>query len=155
MTENQTAEARAGQPVGQALGGALGQAQSVLTGLLGQKAAQAGTERESYLALLRLGALGDTAGRDQYAGDLVDSLDLDPLAAAELADRLAAAGLVTADGQTVSVGAEGARLRAEVAGSIAAITGPIYESLSPADIETTIRTLQYLTARVRAAGTGS
>jgi DNA-binding MarR family transcriptional regulator len=141
-------------PVGQAIGGALGQAQSVLAGLLVHKVAQAGADRETYLALQRLGVLGDDAARDAYIGDLADWLDLDAGAAAVLADRLVAAGLATAGpatgGQeTVRTTDEGARLRAEIAGSISAVTAPIYESLTASDVETTVRTLRYLTTSVR------
>jgi DNA-binding MarR family transcriptional regulator len=149
MTDNAT-ETRPDIPVGQAIGGALGQAQSVLAGLLVDKVDQAGTDRESYLALQRLGVLGDAAARDRYVDDLVDWLDLDPPAAAELADALVAAGLVTDGGQTVRIAADGAQLRARIADSISAVTAPIYESLSSADVETTVRTLRYLTTRVRA-----
>jgi hypothetical protein len=149
MTENQT-ETRPDISVGQAIGGALGQAQSVLAGLLVDKVTQAGTDRETYLALQRLGVLGDAAAKDRYVSDLVDWLDLDPRAAAELADGLVTAGLVTAGQQTVRIADDGAQLRAKIAGSISAVTAPIYESLSSSDVETTVRTLRYLTTRVRA-----
>ena len=137
-------------PVGQAIGGALGQAQSVLAGLLVDKVTQAGTDREMYLALQRLGVLGDVADRDRYVRDLVDWLDLDVRSADELADRLAAAGLVTAGQETVTIADDGAQLRAKIAGSISAVTAPIYESLTASDVDTTVRTLRYLTTRVRA-----
>jgi hypothetical protein len=149
MTQTQT-ETSPGIPVGQAIGGALGQAQSVLAGLLVDKVTQAGTDRETYLALQRLGVLGDAAARDRYVRDLVDWLDLDVRSAAELADRLAAAGLVTAGQETVAIADDGAQLRAKIAGSISAVTAPIYESLTASDVDTTVRTLRYLTTRVRA-----
>ena len=149
MTQTQT-ETSPDIPVGQAIGGALGQAQSVLAGLLVDKVTQAGTDRETYLALQRLGVLGDAAGRDKYVRDLVDWLDLDVRSAAELADRLAAAGLVTAGQETVTIADDGAQLRAKIAGSIGAVTAPIYESLTTSDVDTTVRTLRYLTTRVRA-----
>ena len=149
MTDN-TTETRPDLPVGQAIGGALGQAQSVLAGLLIDKVTQAGADRETYLALQRLGALGDAAGKDRYVADLVDWLDLDLRSAAELADALIAAGLVTEGEQTVRIADDGARLRANIAGSISGVTAPIYESLSSSDVETTVRTLRYLTTRVRA-----
>jgi len=149
MTDNGT-ETRPEIPVGQAIGGALGQAQSVLAGLLVDKVAQAGTDRETYLALQRLGVLGDAAAKDRYVDDLVDWLDLDLRTAAELADALVAAGLVTDGEQTVKIADGGAQLRADIAGSISAVTAPIYESLSSSDVETTVRTLRYLTTRVRA-----
>jgi DNA-binding MarR family transcriptional regulator len=149
MTQTQT-ETSPGIPVGQAIGGALGQAQSVLAGLLVDKVTQAGTDRETYLALQRLGVLGAAAARDKYVRDLVDWLDLDVRSAAELADRLAAAGLVTAGRETVTIADDGAQLRAKIAGSISAVTAPIYESLTASDVDTTVRTLRYLTTRVRA-----
>jgi DNA-binding MarR family transcriptional regulator len=149
MTQTQT-ETSPDIPVGQAIGGALGQAQSVLAGLLVDKVTQAGTDRETYLALQRLGVLGDAAARDKYVRDLVDWLDLDVRSAAELADRLAAAGLVTAGQETVTIADDGAQLRAKIAGSISAVTAPIYESLTASDVDTTVRTLRYLTTRVRA-----
>jgi DNA-binding MarR family transcriptional regulator len=158
MTQTQS-DPTSAIPVGQAIGGALGQAQSVLAGLLVHKVAQAGADRETYLALQRLGVLGDDAARDAYIGDLADWLDLDAGAAAVLADRLVAAGLATAGlatagpamgGQeTVRTTDEGARLRAEIAGSISAVTAPIYESLTASDVETTVRTLRYLATSVR------
>ena len=149
MTENQT-ETRPAMSAGQAIGGALGQAQSVLAGLLADKVAQAGADRETYLALQRLGVLGDASARDRYVSDLVDWLDLDPRAATELADGLVASGLVAVGGQTVRIADDGAQLREKIAGSISAVTAPIYESLSSSDVETTVRTLRYLTTRVRA-----
>ena len=149
MTQTQT-ETSPDIPVGQAIGGALGQAQSVLAGLLVDKVTQAGTDRETYLALQRLGVLGDAAARDRYVRDLVDWLDLDVRSADELADRLAAAGLVTAGQETVTIADDGAQLRAKIAGSISAVTAPIYESLTASDVDTTVRTLRYLTTRVRA-----
>jgi hypothetical protein len=149
MTQTQTGTSP-DIPVGQAIGGALGQAQSVLAGLLVDKVMQAGTDRETYLALQRLGVLGDAAARDRYVRDLVDWLDLDVRSAAELADRLAAAGLVTAGQETVTIADDGAQLRAKIAGSISAVTAPIYESLTASDVDTTVRTLRYLTTRVRA-----
>jgi DNA-binding MarR family transcriptional regulator len=137
--------------VGQAIGQAVGQAQSVLSGVLVEKVAQAGTTRENYLALQRLGVLGDAAPTDAYVRDLADWLDLDAGSAAELADGLAAAGLITADDGQVLVAPDGARLRARVAGLISAITAPLYEQLSPSDAETTVRTLRGLSTGVRAA----
>jgi DNA-binding MarR family transcriptional regulator len=155
MTQNQT-ETRPEISVGQAIGGALGQAQSVLAGLLVEKVEQAGIDRETYLALQRLGVLGDAPDRDAYVADLADWLDLDPGKAAALADGLVAAGLATAGQQrTVEVTGDGAGLRSKIAGSISAVTAPVYESLSASDVETTVRTLRYLTTGVRAVNSGA
>jgi DNA-binding MarR family transcriptional regulator len=138
-------------PVGQAIGQAVGQAQSVLSRVLVEKVAQAGTTRENYLALQRLGVLGDAATMDAYVRDLADWLDLDMPSAGQLADGLAAAGLVTDDGGEVEITADGAGLRKEVAGLISAVTAPLYEGLSPTDVQTTVRTLRGLSTGARAA----
>src|ERR1700735_3567423 len=86
--------------VGQAIAGAVGQAQSVLSRVLVEAVGQAGATRETYLALQRLGVLGDAAATDAYVRDLADWLDLDIGPAGELADGRAADGLVPAgDGE--------------------------------------------------------
>jgi DNA-binding MarR family transcriptional regulator len=136
---------------GQAIGQAVGQAQSVLSRVLVEAVAQAGTGRETYLALQRLGVLGDAAATGDYVRDLVDWLDMDRRSAGELADGLAAAGLITARDGAVQITTDGAQLRARVVGLISAVTAPLYEGLSPADVETTVRTLRGLTTGARAA----
>lgn len=145
------APAKPAMSAGQAIGQAVGQAQSVLSRTLLEAVAQAGTTRETYLALQRLGVLGDTAAMDAYLRDLADWLDLDAPSAAELADGLAASRLITAADRAVEITADGARLRARIAGLISAITAPLYEQLSPSDVETTVRTLRGLSTGVRAA----
>ncbi|HEY5399739.1 MAG TPA: hypothetical protein VIL16_30570 [Trebonia sp.] len=156
MTQTQpdsmpAAPAKPAMSAGQAVGQAVGQAQSVLSGVLVEKVAQAGATRENYLALQRLGVLGDAAATDDYVRDLADWLDLDLPSAGQLAGGLAAAGLVTADDGAVEITADGAQLRARVAGLISGITAPLYEQLSPSDVETTVRTLRGLSAGLRAA----
>jgi hypothetical protein len=153
MTQTQTDPGPA-IPVGQAIGQAVGQAQSVLSRVLVEAVAQAGTTRETYLALQRLGVLGDAAASDDYVADLVDWLDLDTQSAGQLADGLAADGLVTAGDGAVEITADGARLRKTVVGLISAVSAPLYEQLSPSDVETTVRTLRGLSAGARAAMAG-
>lgn len=136
-------------PVGQALGQVLGQAQSVLTRLLGGVVAETGTTRETYLALLRLSASGGTVGRQAYIHDLSDRFDLDLWAAGELADDMAAAGLLTLSGGTVTLADAGAELRARIGDGIGALTAPMYGRLDPADLDTTIRTLAEITELAR------
>ena len=112
MTQTQLTPARrARHSAGQAIGQALGQAQSVLSRVLVEAVAQAGTDRETYLALQRLGVLGDAAALDRYVRDLVDWLDLDarsagssPTAWRRRADHGRAG--------TVEITADGAQLRA-------------------------------------------
>jgi DNA-binding MarR family transcriptional regulator len=150
MTQTQPHSAPA-IPVGQAIGGAVGQAQSVLSRVLVEAVEQAGTTREAYLALQRLGVVGDATATDAYVRDLADWLDLDAGPAGELADSLAAAGLVTADDAEVRITADGARLRAQVVSLISGVTAPLYEQLSRSDVETTVRTLRVLSTAARAA----
>src|SRR6516225_4589651 len=144
MTETRT-ESLPAIPVGQALGQAVGQAQAMLTGVL----AETGTPRETYLALLRLSVHGDSLQRDRYVRDLSDSLGLDLWAAGELADGMLDAGLLTLAGETIRLADAGAELRERTRRSVGTVTAPLYEGLDPADIETTVRTLQDITSRAR------
>jgi len=135
---------------GQAIGQAVGQAQSILSGVLVEAVAQAGTTRETYLALQRLGVLGDAATLDDYVRDVVDWLDMDTRSARELAGGLADAGLVGAGDGAVEITADGVQLRKKVVAIISAVTEPLYEHLSASDVDTTVRTLRGLSTGVRA-----
>ena len=148
MTETRT-ESLPAIPVGQALGQAVGQAQTVLSRVLTGVLAKNGTPRETYLALLRLSVHGDTLQRDRYVRDLSDSLGLDLWAAGELADGMLDAGLLTLAGETIRLADAGAELRERTRRSVGTVTAPLYEGLDPADIETTVRTLQDITSRAR------
>ena len=86
-------------------GRAIGQVESVRARLLAEVLAQAGTKRETYLALQQLDALG-AAAMDDYLRDLVDWLDLDLCSAADLVKGLAGAGLLTSVTGTVRIAAE-------------------------------------------------
>jgi len=148
MTETRT-ESLPAIPVGQALGQAVGQAQAILTRLLTGVLAETGTPRETYLALLRLSVHGDSLQRDRYVRDLSDSLGLDLWAAGELADGMLDAGLLTLAGETIRLADAGAELRERTRRSVGTVTAPLYEGLDPADIETTVRTLQDIKSRAR------
>src|SRR5215469_8632216 len=148
MTETPI-EARPLVPAGMAVGQAVGQAQQVLTRLLSGVLAETGTARETYLALQRLAAHGDAAGRDRYVRDLSESLGLDLWAAGELADDMVDAGLLTLAGETIGLAEAGASLRERIRRSVGAVTRPLYAQLDPADIETTVRTLEDITSRAR------
>jgi hypothetical protein len=149
MTETRTESAEP-VPVGQAIGQAVGQAESILTRLLAGVLAETGTARETYLALQRLTALGDTARREDYTHDLSDWLDIDLWSAGELAGNLAAEGLLTLADGTVRLADAGAELRERVRHAIGDVTGPLWVQLDPADLETTVRTLRDITLRARA-----
>jgi hypothetical protein len=148
MTETPT-QAGPRIPAGLALGQVVGQAQLVLTRLLSGVLAETGTKRETYLALQRLSVHGDSLQRDRYVRDLSEWLDLDLWAAGELADGMLDAGLIGLAGETVRLADAGAELHDRIRRSVGAVTGPLYEALDPADIETTVRTLQDITSRAR------
>ena len=131
MTQNETRIPGPTIPVGQAIGQVVGQAQSVLSGLLVDGCSQAGTDERDLPGPAANGAARRRGRRDRYVGDLVDWLDLDRRDAGELADSLVAAGLLTDGDRTVAIADAGAQLRASIVGSISAVTAPMYESLEP------------------------
>jgi hypothetical protein len=137
-------------PVGLRLGQVIGQAQSVLSGLLAGVLEQTQTKNETYQALQRMALLGGEVSRDRYVSDLSDWLDLNRRDAGELADRLITAGLLTAADETIRLADAGAQLRASIIRSMGAITTPLWGSFDPADLETSIATLRELTLRARA-----
>jgi hypothetical protein len=152
MTEART-EGRppaAAAPPGMAIGQAVGQAEAVLAKLLAGVLEEAGATREAYLAVQRLSAHGDEIGRQDYARDLSDWLDLDLWSAGELADGLIAEGLLTVTDGTIRLSPAGARLRERAGHDIGALMGPVWAQLDPADIETTVRTLRRVTTLARA-----
>jgi hypothetical protein len=149
MTQSET-ESRPAIPVGLRLGQVVGQAQSVLSGLLAGVLEQTQTKNETYQALQRMALLGGEASRDRYVGDLSDWLNLSLGDAGELADSLLAAGLLTAADQEIRLADAGVELRASIIASMGAITTPLWGSFDPAALETTIATLRELTLRARA-----
>ena len=142
-------------PVGAAIGGAVGQAESVLSRLLAGVLAKTGTKRETYLALQRLLAHGDDVGREAYVRDLSDALDIDLWSAGELAFGLITDGLVTRAGETITLSEAGAALRERIRQEIGDVMAPMWEQLDPADIETTVRTLGRVTTLARAVRSGA
>ena len=149
MTHSGT-ESRPAIPVGLQIGQVVGQAQSVLSGLLAGVLEQTQTKNETYLALQRLALLGGEASRDRYVRDLSNWLDLSLWDAGELADSLIAAGLLTAADGAIRLADAGAELRASIVGSMGAITTPLWGSFDPADLETTVTTLREIALRARA-----
>jgi hypothetical protein len=130
-------------PIGQAVG----QAEAVLTRLLARVLAETGTSRQDYLAMQRLAALGGEASREAYVTDLGGSLQMDLWSAGELADSLVHAGLLEAGGGRVRFSPSGTALRDRIVSSGSAVTRALVTPVSPADLATTIRVLQDVTAR--------
>jgi DNA-binding MarR family transcriptional regulator len=131
------------------IGQSVGQAQASLTRLLTGILAGSGTSYQTWLGLQRLNALGGEPARDAYERDVRDWLLLDGPAAAGLTSDLVAAGLAEADGDTIRMTEAARRLRQDVIAESAQITGPVLATMDRADLETTIRTLNEITRRVR------
>jgi hypothetical protein len=131
------------------IGQAVGQAQASLTRLLTGILAGSGTSHQTWLGLQRLNALGGAPARDAYERDVRHWLLLDGPAAAGLAGDLIAAGLAEADGGTIRMTEAARRLRQDVIAESAQVTGPLLATVDRADLETTIRTLDEITRRVR------
>jgi DNA-binding MarR family transcriptional regulator len=136
------------------IGQSVGQAQATLSRLLTGILAESGTSYQAWLGLQRLNALGGQPGRDAYERDLSEWLLLDGPAAARLADDLIAAGLAAtvpgdAGGDAIRMTDSGRGLRQDVLAASATITGPVLATLDRGDLETTIRTLDEITRRVR------
>ncbi len=132
------------------IGQSVGQAQAALTRLLSGILAGSGTSYQAWLGLQRLNALGGEPARDAYERDVRDWLLLDGPAAAGLAGDLVAAGLAETDGDTIRMTDAARRLRQDVIAESAQVTGPVLAAVDRADLETTIRTLDEITRRVRA-----
>jgi hypothetical protein len=132
------------------IGQSVGQAEASLNRLLTGILAESGTSYQSWLGLQRLNALGGEPARDAYERDLRDWLLLDGPAAAGLAGDLIASGLAATDGGTIRMTEAARRLRQDVIAASAQVTGPALASVDRADLETTIRTLNEITRRVRA-----
>jgi hypothetical protein len=132
------------------IGQSVGQAQASLTRLLTGILAGSGTSYQTWLGLQRLNALGGEPARDAYERDVRDWLLLDGPAAAGLTSDLVASDLAEADGDTIRMTEAARRLRQDVIAESAQITGPVLATVDRADLETTIRTLNEITRRVRA-----
>jgi len=145
MTETREA-IRPAVPLGQAVG----QAEVVLSRLLADVLAETGISRETYLAMRRLTALGGAAAHDAYIHDLSDWLELDLWTARELAASLISSEVLAEADGAVRLSPRGEELRRKINGSVSAVTTTLLAPLDGADVETTIRTLQEITARAAA-----
>jgi len=132
------------------LGQAVGQAEVVLSRLLADVLAETGTSRETYLAMHRLTVLGGAAAHDAYIYDLSDWLELDLWTARELAAALISSGVLAEADGAIRLSPRGEELRRKINGSVSAVTAMLLAQLDGNDVETTIRTLQEVTAQAAA-----
>ena len=126
------------------IGQSVGQAQASLTKLLTGILAGSGTSYQTWIGLQRMNALGGEPARAAYERDVRDWLLLDGPAG-----NLVASGLAEAEADTIRMTEAARRLRQDVIAESAQITGPVLATLDRADLETTIRTLDEITRRVR------
>jgi DNA-binding MarR family transcriptional regulator len=152
MTSTQQETPAPALPIGQAVG----QAEAVLTKLLNVTLTGRGIDRQAYLGLQRLNALGGQATQEAYEHDLRDWLELDAAAASRLTGELISAGLAAAGpsadggaGGTVRLTAEGQAMRSDILMAGRQLTGPVLAAIDPGDLQTTIRTLEEITRRAR------
>jgi hypothetical protein len=156
MTSTQQETPAPAFPIGQAVG----QAEAVLTKLLNVTLAGRGIDRQAYLGLQRLNALGGEVTQEAYERDLRDWLELDAAAASRLAGELIMAGLAAAGnsagnsadggvGGTVRLTAQGQAMRSDILMAGRQLTGPILAAIDPGDLQTTISTLEEITRRAR------
>ena len=144
-TQQETPAPTPALPIGQAVG----QAEATLAKLLNIALAGRGVTRQAYLGLQRLNALGGHATRDAYEHDLRNWLELDAAAASGLARELISAGFAAGNGDGIRLTEAGQALRAAILADGRQVTGPVLAAIDPADLNTTIRTLDEITRRLR------
>ena len=132
------------------LGQTLAFAERVLSATLIQHLAERDTKPETWYALKLIAAGGPGTGREALRADLEGSRTLDADSADELIARLESEGLVRGDADaTVSLTAEGEALFRSLRDYIVGPTIRLLSQFDVDDVETTIRTLQAITARAK------
>jgi hypothetical protein len=125
-------------------GQALAFAERALTATLREHLAKRNTEPETWYALQLVATRGPGASREDVSGDLAASPTMDAGSTRELLARLEAEGLLTGD-DNLDLTADGKALHASLREYIAGPTARLLGQFDPADVETTVRTLQAVT----------
>jgi hypothetical protein len=123
-------------------------AEQTLTATLRQHLAERGTEPETWYALQLIATRGPGLDREALSADLEGSRTLTADSTRELLTRLEAGGLIRGDAK-VELTAEGETLHRSLRDYIAGPTVRLLSQFEVDDVETTIRTLQAITARAR------
>jgi hypothetical protein len=123
-------------------------AERTLTATLRQHLAERGTEPETWYALQLIATRGPGLDRDALSADLEGSRTLNADSTRELLTRLEAEGLIRGDAK-VDLTAEGETLHRSLRDYIAGPTVRLLSQFDVDDVETTIRTLQAITARAQ------
>jgi hypothetical protein len=123
-------------------------AERTLTATLRQHLAERATKPETWYALQLIATRGPGLAREALTADLEGSRTLDADSTRELLARLQAEGLIRGDA-TLDLTAEGETLHRSLRDYIAGPTVQLLSQFDVDDVETTIRTLQAITARAQ------
>jgi DNA-binding MarR family transcriptional regulator len=121
-------------------------AERTLTEVLRRHLAERDTKPETWYALQLIGTRGPGLAREALTRDLESSRTLNADSTRELLARLAAEGLIRGDAN-VDLTAEGETLFQSLRQYVAGPTARLLGQFNPEDIDTTVRTLQAITAR--------
>jgi hypothetical protein len=121
-------------------------AERALTATLRQHLAERGAEPETWYALQLIATGGPELDRDALSADLEGSRTLNADSTRELLARLEAEGLIRG-GAKVDLTAQGKALHRSLRDYIAGPTVRLLSEFQLDDVETTVRTLQAITAR--------
>ena len=121
-------------------------AERALTATLREHLAERETEPETWYALQLIATRGPGLAREALSADLEGSRTLDADSTRELLARLEAEGLIRGDA-TLDLTAQGEALHRSLRDYIAAPTVRLLSQFDPDDVETTVRTLQAITAQ--------
>jgi hypothetical protein len=130
------------------LGQTLAFAERVLSATLIQHLAERDTKPETWYALKLIAAGGPGVDREALRADLEGSRTLDADSAGELIARLDSEGLIRGDA-AISLTAEGEALFRSLRDYVVGPTIRLLSQFDVDDVETTIRTLQAITARAK------
>jgi DNA-binding MarR family transcriptional regulator len=121
-------------------------AERTLTAVLRQHLAERQTTPETWYALQLIATRGPGLDREALSRDLEGSPNLDAGTTRELLARLAADGLIRGDAE-VDLTTAGAAVHRSLRESIAGPRNELLSQFDAEDIETTMRTLQAITAQ--------
>jgi hypothetical protein len=123
-------------------------AERALSAVLRRHLAERQTEPETWYALQLIATRGPGLAREALRADLEGSRTLDADSTRELLDRLQAEGLIRGAAR-LDLTPAGAALHRSLRESIAGPRNRLLGQFDVADVETTIRTLQAITARAQ------
>ncbi|MCW3063497.1 MAG: hypothetical protein JWN32_669 [Solirubrobacterales bacterium] len=129
-------------------GQSLAFAERTLTATLRQHLAERGTKAETWYALQLIATRGPGLAREALSADLEGSRTLNADSTRELLARLETEGLIHGDAK-LDLTAEGETLHRSLREYIAGPTVRLLSQFDVDDVETTVRTLQAITARAQ------